>query len=56
MSGSRKVYLVGNAEAPKTNQWDAMTNNADEAQRLKAPIEGGVIREITVSPPRGGKR
>jgi hypothetical protein len=51
-----KIYLVGGPEALKTNQYEAMTNSPEEAERLRTAIEGGVTKEITVSPPRGGKR
>lgn len=48
------VFLVGNAQAPKTNSWESMTNNKNEAERLlsEAP-KGWVMKAVRV---KGGKR
>ena len=56
-----KVYVVGDANAPKTNQWEHMTNSRVEADRLAEElgkvIEGiTCIKEVTVPPSRRGKR
>lgn len=52
------IYLVGNQDSPKTNSWLHMTNSATKAQELADAIEGGVVREKVVRPPKrrkGGK-
>ena len=51
-----KVYVVGGPEAPKTNQWDHMTNSVVEANKLREGIEGGQMKEIVVRAPYRGKR
>ena len=45
------VYVVGPEEALKTNQWLAMTNSHEEAQRLVGTLEGATtIKEVEVKP------
>ncbi len=34
MSGSCKVYLVGDKDAPKKNSWMAITNSLEEAEKF----------------------
>jgi hypothetical protein len=49
-----KIYLVGNADAPKLNQWQAMTNNWLEAEKLlKEMGPTSTHKVVTVAPPRG---
>ncbi len=49
---STYIYVVGAKNAPKTNQWDAMTNNEAEANRLVSEgVEGTVMKRVTVSKP-----
>ena len=56
MSNGTIVYVVGDINAPKTNQWSAMTNDKVEALRLMSE-EGYVqMKEVTVPPPRRRKR
>jgi hypothetical protein len=55
-SSSTKIYLVGGADSLKTNRWDSMTNNWDEAQRLKKEMGPEAQHKVvTVQPPRGRK-
>lgn len=50
---STKVYLVGDDNSPKTNQWLAMTNCPDEAARIMGEIEEACrIKPITVNKKR----
>jgi hypothetical protein len=52
-----KVYLVGDMDSPKTNQWSAMTNNWAEAEKLLAEMGlNATHKVIEVGPPRGRKR
>lgn len=54
-----KIYLVGNKDAPKLNQWEAMTNSWSEAERLKGEIGPTATHKVvTVGPSRhkGGQR
>jgi len=45
------VYLVGDAQSPKTNQWLAMTNSTAERDRLLADAgEGATTKEVVVKP------
>ena len=49
---SKYIYVVGDKNAPKTNQWDAMTNNEAEANRLVSEgVEGTVMKRVTVNKP-----
>ena len=53
-----KVYLVGDKEAPKKNQWEYMTNNWAEAERLKQEMGPTATHKVVVVPPsrqKGGK-
>ena len=56
MANSTKVYLVGNEEAPVTNQWEAMTNSILEAERLMEELGLNSFKVITVAPPRTPSR
>ena len=48
-----KIYLVGDKDAPKTNSWEAMTNNWNEASRLKTELGPTATHKVvTVEPPR----
>ena len=56
---TNKVYLVGDENSPKTNQWLSMTNSLEEAERLMAEQgHTATMREVAVPPSRskGGKR
>ena len=50
-----KVYVVGGPEAHKTNQYEAMTNSLEEAERLVETIKGGQMKAVDVKPPYRGK-
>lgn len=46
-----KVWVVGDANAPKTNQWLAMTNDYEAAKGLLGTLEGATeIKEVEVKP------
>jgi hypothetical protein len=49
-----KVYLIGDANSPKTNQWLSMTDcpNLAVARALEVGPEA-TRKTITVAPPRG---
>lgn len=54
-----KVYLVGDKDAPKTNQWLMMTNCPTEAAKYAYDIHNSTSKTIEVSenrPHKGGKR
>ena len=51
-----KVYVVGGPDAHKTNQYEAMTNSLEEAERLVETIKGGKMKAVEVKPPYRGKR
>ena len=51
-----KVYLVGDASSPKTNQWLAMTNSWAECERLKAERGPGATHKVVTVPPKGSWR
>ncbi len=52
-----KVWVVGDESSPKTNQWLAMTNNKDEAEKLLTTLEGAsTLKEVDVRPPRNNRR
>jgi hypothetical protein len=53
---STKIYLVGDQEAPKTNRWEAMTNNWDEASRLKTDLGPTATHKVVMVEPKRGKR
>lgn len=45
---SRSVYLVGDTESEKTNDWLAVCQTLEEAERLLALIEEAiVIKEVS---------
>lgn len=53
------VYLVGDAESPKTNQWLAMCASAEAAAEFAKGVEGPVTHKtVEVKPrrPQRGKR
>lgn len=53
---SVKVYLVGDENAPKTNSWQAMTNNWSEAERLLKELGPTYTHKVVeVKPPRSKK-
>ena len=53
MSKPVTVYLVGNADSPKTNQWFSMTDDRATAHfEVQARGEGAVLKEVKVSKPR----
>ncbi len=43
-----EVYLVGDKDSPKTNQWLAMTDSLEEADKLAADIKGATRKTIEV--------
>ena len=43
-----KVYLVGDAEAQKTNSWEMVTNDKEVAIDAMLKITNGQIKTITV--------
>jgi hypothetical protein len=48
-----KVILVGDANAPKNNRWEAMTNSQSEADRMMAEMgPESTTKTITVGPSR----
>jgi hypothetical protein len=49
---STKIYLVGDQEAPKTNRWEAMTNNWDEASRLKTEMGPTATHKVVMVEPK----
>ena len=54
---SEIVYLVGDKDAAKRNSWLAMTDSAEEAQRLLDELPSAVqTKEVKVPPPRRRKR
>jgi len=49
-----KIFLIGTQDSPKTNRWEAMTNNWLEAERLKTELgETATHKVVKVQPPRG---
>lgn len=52
------VYLVGNSESPKTNQWLAMCSSPESAAEFAKGVEGATHKTVEVKPRRrrGGKR
>lgn len=54
---STKVYLVGDKDAPAKNQWQAMTNNWAEAERLKRELGPDATHKVVmVEESRRGNR
>ena len=53
---STTVYLVGTKESPKTNSWEAMTNDLSEVERLFIELNCDTMKEVKVQPPRSKKR
>ena len=53
---TNKIYLVGDKDAPKTNSWEAMTNNWAEAERLLKDMGVGSTHKVVNVTPKGGKR
>lgn len=53
---SIKVYLVGDEKAPKTNSWEAMTNNWSEAERLLKELGPTSTHKVVEVKPSRGKR
>ncbi len=54
---STKVYVVGDKNSPKTNQWSHMTNNWEEAERLKREMgPEATHRVVEVKPPHKGRK
>jgi len=51
-----KVYVMGGPEAPKTNQWLAMTNNWVECERLKAEYGPTATHKVVEVKPPANKR
>ena len=53
MSKVTKVYLIGDAKSPSTNQWLQMTADRPTADAaLAAAGEGATFKEVTVRPQR----
>jgi hypothetical protein len=56
MSATKRVYLIGDANSPKTNQWLQMTNCKSTAEAALAEAgEGATFKEVTVRPKRAKK-
>jgi hypothetical protein len=53
MANNAVIYLVGDKDAPKTNQWLAMTNSETEAKRLLEELPGAVTMKEKEVRPRG---
>ena len=51
-----EVYLVGDKDSPKTNQWLAMTASLYEADKFALGIKGATRKTIEVKPQYKGKR
>ena len=49
---STVVYVVGGPDSPKKNKWELLTNSKVEAEKARDAIEGGVMRDIRVQPPK----
>ena len=50
------VYLVGDAESPKTNQWHAMCASPEAAEEFAATMEGPVTHKTVEVKPRRPQR
>ena len=53
---SKVVYVVGSPEGAKVNQYEAMTNNLKEAQKIADGMPKGVIKEVKVGASRPRKK
>ena len=56
MAAPTKVYLIGDKNSPKTNQWLQMTNDRAAAEaELALAGPDATFKEVTVRAPRRAK-
>jgi len=54
---TKKVFLIGDKNSPKTNQWLQMTNDRQvAASALAAAGDGATFKEVVVPPRRRVKK